>query len=137
VLFGDISAHQPNAEIRLFGELAADRTPSATRRAIRCADPHRTSSARRDRRGLSQVSPGCVDVFNRAVSCLLTLGGQLILTGLSNADAHRLRSAGLPGAIRNAPCSLRSDCSSTVEESLRGHIYEAEALPRKNPLSRL
>jgi len=24
VLFGDISAHQPNAEIRLFGELAAD-----------------------------------------------------------------------------------------------------------------
>ena len=98
VLFGDVSARQPNAEMRLSGELAADTVADLGAQLdalIRTG--HRQLLV--DGRGLSQVSPVCVGVFNRAARCLLPLGGQLILTGLSNADADRLRSAGLYGAI--------------------------------------
>ena len=44
---------------------------------------------------------------NRAATGLLPLGGQLTLTGLSNADADRLRSAGLHDAIRLTPALVR------------------------------
>jgi anti-anti-sigma regulatory factor len=99
VLFGDVSACKPNAEIRLSGDLAADTVGDlGSQLAALIRTGHRQLLV--DGRGLSQVSPVCVEVFNRAVSCLLPLGGQLILTGLSNADADRLRSAGLDGAIR-------------------------------------
>ena len=102
VLFVDVSAHRPKAEIRLSGELAADAVADlGAQLAALIRTGHRQLLI--DGRGLSQVSPVCVDVFNRAVSCLLPLGGQLILTGLSQADADRLRSAGLHGAIHDAP----------------------------------
>jgi hypothetical protein len=48
-----------------------------------------------------------VAVFNRAATGVLPLGGQLILTGLSNADADRLRSAGLHGAILVTQAPMR------------------------------
>jgi anti-anti-sigma regulatory factor len=99
VLFGDVSAHQPNAEIRLSGELAADTVADlGAQLAALIRTGHRQLLV--DGRGLSQVSPVCVAVFNRAATGLRPLGGQLILTGLSNADADRLRSAGLHDAIR-------------------------------------
>jgi anti-anti-sigma regulatory factor len=99
VLFGDVSAHQPNAEIRLSGELAADTVADlGAQLAALIRTGHRQLLV--DGRGLSQVSPVCVEAFNRAATGLRPLGGQLILTGLSNADADRLRSAGLHDAIR-------------------------------------
>jgi anti-anti-sigma regulatory factor len=106
VLFCDVSALQPNAEIRLSGELAADTVADLGAQLdalIRTG--HRQLLV--DGRGLAQVSPVCVAVFNRAASCLLPLGGQLILTGLSNADADRLRSAGLHDAIRLAQAPVQ------------------------------
>jgi hypothetical protein len=48
-----------------------------------------------------------VAVFNRAATGVLPLGGQLTLTGLSNADADRLRRAGLHGAIRVTQAPVR------------------------------
>ena len=100
VLFVDVSARQPNAEIRLSGELAADTAGDlGAQLAALIRTGHRQLIV--DGRGLSQVSSVCVDVFNRAASCLFPLGGQLTLTGLRNADAYRLRSAGLHGAIRS------------------------------------
>jgi anti-anti-sigma factor len=106
VLFGDVSAHQPNAEIRLSGELAADTAGDlGAQLAALIRTGHRQLLV--DGRGLSQVSPLCVAVFNRAATGLRPLGGQLILTGLSNADADRLRSAGLHDAIRLTPALVR------------------------------
>ena len=106
VLFGDVNAHQPNAEIRLSGEQAGDTAGDlGAQLAALIRTGHRQLLV--DGRGLSQVSPVCVAVFNRAARCLRPLGGQLILTGLSNADADRLRSAGLHGAIRVTPAPVR------------------------------
>jgi anti-anti-sigma regulatory factor len=106
VLFGDVSARQPNAEIRLSGELAADTVGDlGAQLAALIRTGHRQLLV--DGRGLSQVSPVCVAVFNRAATGLRPLGGQLILTGLHNADADRLRSAGLHGAIRVTPGPAR------------------------------
>src|SRR6478672_5219320 len=107
VLFADVSARKPNAEIRLSGELAADNVADlGAQLAALIRTGHRQLLV--DGRGLSQVSPVCVAVFNRTATGLLPLGGQLTLTGLSNADTDRLRSAGLHAAI-TAPSSLRSD----------------------------
>ena len=106
VLFGDVSAHQPNAEIRLSGEQAGDTAGDlGAQLAALIRTGHRQLLV--DGRGLSQVSPVCVAVFNRAARCLRPLGGQLTLTGLSNADADRLRRAGLHGAIRVTPAPVR------------------------------
>ena len=106
VLFVDVSAHRPKAEIRLSGELAADTVADfGAQLDALIRTGHRQLLV--DGRGLSRVSPVCVDVFNRAASCLLPLGGQLTLTGLSNADADRLRSAGLHDAIRLTPALVR------------------------------
>jgi anti-anti-sigma regulatory factor len=106
VLFGDVNAHRPKAEIRLSGELAADTVADfGAQLDALIRTGHRQLLV--DGRGLSQVSPVCVAVFNRAASCLLPLGGQLILTGLSNADADRLRRAGLHGAIRLTQAPMR------------------------------
>jgi len=99
VLFCDVNARRPNAEIRLSGEQAGDTVADLGAQfdaLIRTG--HRQLLV--DGRGLSQVSPVCVAVFNRAATGVLPLGGQLILTGLSDADADRLRRAGLHGAIR-------------------------------------
>jgi anti-anti-sigma regulatory factor len=106
VLFCDVNARQPNAEMRLSGELAADTVADLGAQfdaLIRTG--HRQLLV--DGRGLSQVSPVCVAVFNRAATGLLPLGGQLILTGLSYADADRLRSAGLHDAIRLTQAPMR------------------------------
>jgi anti-anti-sigma regulatory factor len=98
VLFVDVSACQRNAEVRLSGELAADTVADlGAQLAALIRTGHRQLLV--DGRGLSQVSPVCVEVFNRAANCLLPLGGQLILSGLSNADVDRLRSAGLHAAV--------------------------------------
>ena len=106
VLFVDVSAHRPNAEIRLSGELAADTVADfGAQLDALIRTGHRQLLV--DGRGLSQVSPVCVAVFNRAATGVLPLGGQLILTGLSNADANRLRSAGLHGAILVTQAPMR------------------------------
>jgi anti-anti-sigma regulatory factor len=106
VLFGDVSAHQPNAEIRLSGELAADTVADlGAQLAALIRTGHRQLLV--DGRGLSQVSPVCVAVFNRTATGLLPLGGQLTLTGLSQADADRLRSAGLHDAVRVTQAPVR------------------------------
>ena len=106
VLFVDVSAHRPKAEIRLSGELAADTVADfGAQLDALIRTGHRQLLV--DGRGLSQVSPLCVAVFNRAATGLRPLGGQLILTGLSNADADRLRSAGLHDAIRLTPALVR------------------------------
>jgi anti-anti-sigma regulatory factor len=109
VLFCDVSARRPKAEMRLSGELAADTVADlGAQLAALIRTGHRQLLV--DGRGLSQVSPVCVAVFNRAATGLLPLCGQLILTGLSNADADRLRRAGLHGAIlvTQAPSGERS-----------------------------
>ena len=99
VLFCDVNARQPNAEIRLSGELAADTAAAlGAQLAALIRTGHRQLLV--DGSALSQVSPVCVAVFNRAATGVLPLGGQLILTGLSKADADRLRRAGLHDAIR-------------------------------------
>jgi len=99
VLFVDVSAHRPKAEIRLSGELAADAVADlGAQFAALIRTGHRQLLV--DGRGLSQVSPVCVDVFNRAATGVRQLGGQLILTGLSQAEADRLRRAGLRDAVR-------------------------------------
>jgi anti-anti-sigma regulatory factor len=99
VLFCDVNARQPKAEVRLSGDLAADTVADlGAQFAALIRTGHRQLLV--DGRGLSQVSPLCVAVFDRAATGLLPLGGQLTLTGLSNADADRLRSAGLHDAIR-------------------------------------
>jgi anti-anti-sigma regulatory factor len=106
VLFCDVNARRPNAEIRLSGELAGDTVADLGAQfdaLIRTG--HRQLLV--DGRGLSQVSPVCVAVFNRAATGVLPLGGQLTLTGLSNADADRLRSAGLHGAILVTQAPMR------------------------------
>ena len=106
VLFADVSARKPNAEIRLSGDLAADAVAElGAQLAALIRSGHRQLLV--DGRGLSQVSPVCVAVFNRTATGLLPLGGQLILTGLSNADADRLRSAGLHDAIRVTQAPVR------------------------------
>jgi len=99
VLFADVSARKPNAEIRLSGDLAADAVADlGAQLAALIRTGHRQLLV--DGSGLSQVSPICVAVFNRTATGVFPLGGQLILTGLSNADADRLRIAGLHDAIR-------------------------------------
>jgi anti-anti-sigma regulatory factor len=106
VLFCDVNARQPNAEIRLSGDLAADTVADlGAQFAALIRTGHRQLLV--DARGLSQVSPLCVAVFDRAATGLLPLGGQLTLTGLSNADADRLRSAGLHDAIRLAQAPVQ------------------------------
>jgi anti-anti-sigma regulatory factor len=99
VLFADVSARKPNAEIRLSGDLATDAVADlGAQLAALIRTGHRQLLV--DGSGLSQVSPICVAIFNRTATGVFPLGGQLILTGLSNADADRLRSAGLHDAIR-------------------------------------
>jgi anti-anti-sigma regulatory factor len=106
VLFCDVNARQPNAEIRLSGDLAADTVADlGAQFAALIRTGHRRLLV--DGRGLSQVSPVCVAVFDRAATGLRPLGGQLILTGLRNADADRLRSAGLHDAIRLAQAPVQ------------------------------
>ena len=89
VLFCDVNARRPNAEIRLSGELAGDTVADLGAQfdaLIRTG--HRQLLV--DGRGLSQVSPVCVAVFNRAATGVLPLGGQLTLTGLSDAELDDL-----------------------------------------------
>ena len=106
VLFADVSARKPNAEIRLSGDLAADTVADlGSQLAALIRTGHRQLLV--DGRGLSQVSPVCVAVLNRTAAGLLPLGGQLVLTGLSNADADRLRRAGLHDAIRLTQAPVR------------------------------
>ena len=98
VLFCDVSAHPPIAEIRLSGDLTEDTVAdlgSELAALIRTGHQHLIV----DGHGLSHVSPVCVGVLNRAAADLRPIGGELILTGLDSTDAHRLRSAGLRSAI--------------------------------------
>lgn len=101
LLYCDVNARHPMADIRLSGDLAAD---TVAELGAQLTALIRTGHDRLivDGHGLTHVSPVCVGVLNRAASGLVPLGGDLVLTGLSGADADRLRTAGLHGAIRLA-----------------------------------
>jgi len=99
VLFCDVSASHPIADIRLSGELAADTVADlGAQLAALIRTGHHLLII--DGHQLTHVSPVCVGVLNRAANDLLALGGDLILTGLSRTDADHLRNAGLHGTIR-------------------------------------
>jgi uncharacterized protein YjbJ (UPF0337 family)/anti-anti-sigma regulatory factor len=99
VLFCDVDVRPPIAEIRMSGVLTEQTVAdlgAELAALIRTGHKHLVV----DGHGLSHVSPVCVGVLNRAAIALRPIGGELILTGLGNADAHRLRSAGLHDAIQ-------------------------------------
>ncbi len=99
VLFCDVSAHPPIAEIHLSGDLTEESVGdlgSELAALIRTGHQHLIV----DGHGLSHVSPACVGVLNRAAAVLGPIGGELIVTGLCSTDAHRLRSADLHSAIQ-------------------------------------
>jgi len=97
-LFCDVNVRPPIAEIRVSGDLTEETVAdlgSELAALIRTGHKHLIV----DGHGLSRVSPACVGVLNHAAAVLGPIGGELIVTGLGSADAHRLRSAGLHTTI--------------------------------------
>ena len=98
VLFCDVNVRPPIAKIRVSGDLTEETVAdlgSELAALIRTGHKHLIV----DGHGLSRVSPACVGMLNRAAAVLGPISGELIVTGLDSADAHRLRSAGLHTAI--------------------------------------
>jgi anti-anti-sigma factor len=113
VLYCDVSACRPVAELRLSGELASDTVAelgAELTALIRTEHYHLVV----DMNALSHVSPICVGVLNRAAAELLPFGGQLTLAGATDADFSALRRAGLNGMIPLASVRRARDSAPSV-----------------------
>jgi anti-anti-sigma regulatory factor len=99
VLFCDVTAYPPAANVRLSGELTVDTVGDlgAELAALIRTGHHQLII---DAHPLAHVSPVCVGVLNRATIDLRALGGTLTITGFDTAGEATLREAGLDKSIR-------------------------------------
>ncbi len=132
-LFCDVRARHSTARVRLSGELGAGTVAELGAELVALIRT-RHHQLIIDLYGLSHVSPICVGVLNRAVAELGALGGELTLTGISDADAGVLRHAGLHEAIRitvaphPSPTASRDTTAGTAPATARQSTSEQKVV---------